>query len=80
VRAQRLNRWQAWVEQNEDFIDTLRIEIDHCEELERNASTEDFAERVRARIEAKSQKISDLERKNGELESKIDEVESRLGY
>jgi hypothetical protein len=80
IRARRLCRWRAWVEQNEEFIDTLRSEIDHCEELERNARTEDFADRVRARIEAKSQKISDLERKNGELESKIDEVESRLSY
>src|SRR5216684_5609314 len=34
VRASQISRWRAWVEQNEEFIDTLRIEIDHCEELE----------------------------------------------
>jgi predicted nucleic acid-binding Zn-ribbon protein len=68
------------MEQNEEFIDTLRSEIDNCEELERNARTEDFADRLRGRIEAKSQKISDLERRNGELESKIDEAETRAGY
>lgn len=79
VRTRQVDRWRAWVEQNEEFIDTLRSEIDHCEELERNARTEDFADRVRARIEAKSQRISDLERRNGELESKIDETESRAG-
>jgi hypothetical protein len=80
VRASQISRWRPWVEQNEEFIDTLRSEIDHCEELERNARTEDFADRVRARIEAKSQKISEFERRNGELESKIDEVVNRLGY
>jgi hypothetical protein len=65
------------VEQNEEFIDTLRIEIDHCEELGWNARTEEFAGRVRERIEAKCQKISDLERRNEELESKIAEAEGR---
>jgi predicted nucleic acid-binding Zn-ribbon protein len=80
VRASRIGRWKDWVEQNENMIETLRGEIDGCEELERNARTEEFADRVRGRIEAKSQKISDLERRNGELESKIDEIESRLGY
>ena len=35
------------------------------------------ADRVRKRIEAKSQKISDLERKNEQLESKIAEAEGR---
>jgi len=80
MRATRAARWRDWVEQNDELIETLRAEIDECEELERNARTEEFAERVRARIEAKFQKISDLERRNGELESKIDEVESRLDY
>ena len=79
ARARQIGRWRDWVEQNENMIETLQGEIDHCEKLERNARTEEFADRVRGRIEAKSQKISDLERRNGELESKIDEVESRLG-
>jgi hypothetical protein len=57
IRASQIGRWRAWVEQNEEFIATLRSEIEHCEELERNACTEDFADRVRVRIEAKSQKI-----------------------
>jgi predicted nucleic acid-binding Zn ribbon protein len=65
------------MEQNEEFIGTLRIESDHCEELGRNARTEEFADRVRERIEAKSQKISDLKRRNEELEPKIAEAEGR---
>jgi DNA-binding transcriptional regulator GbsR (MarR family) len=75
IRATRAGRWHDWVEKNDELIETLQDEIDECEELERNARTEEFADKIRARIEAKSQKISDLERMNGELESKIAEVE-----
>jgi hypothetical protein len=77
IRARQICRWRAWMEQNEEFIDTLRIESDHCDELGRNARNEDFADRVRERIESKSQKISDLKRRNEELESKI--AEPRAG-
>src|ERR1700680_2675556 len=50
----------------------------HCEELGRTAHTEEFpADRVRERIEAKSQKDFDLERENEQLESKIAEAEGR---
>lgn len=79
VRVRQIGRWRDWVEQNENMIETLQGEIDHCENLERDARTDEFAGRVRSWIEAKSQKISDLERRNGELESKINGVESRLG-
>ena len=75
LRTGRVSRWRAWLGQNEDLIETLQEEIDRCEELEREAWTEEFAERIRTRIEAKSQKISDLERRNEELESKIAELE-----
>jgi predicted nucleic acid-binding Zn-ribbon protein len=61
------------------MIETLQGEIDRCEELEWDARTEEFAERVRGRIEAKSLKISDLESRNEQLETKIAETESRLG-
>jgi len=79
IRTTRAGRWRDWVQQNEEFIETLQAEIDECEELERNAHTEEFAERVRSRIEAKSQKIANLESRNEQLESKIAEVESRVG-
>ena len=61
------------------MIETLQGEIDECEELERSARTEEFAERVRGWIEAKAGKIANLESRNEELESKIAEVESGLG-
>ena len=57
------------------MIETLQAEIDECEELERSARTEEFAERVRSRIESKAQKIAILERRNEELETKIAQVE-----
>ena len=76
MRAARTGRWRDWLEQNEDLIETLRAEIDECEDLERNARTEEFAERIRDRIEAKTQKIAGLEERNEELERKIAEVES----
>jgi len=79
VRATRVGRWRDWVEENDDFIETLRAEIDKCEDLERNARTEEFAESVRGRIESKAHKIATLERRNEEQETKIAEVESRLG-
>jgi hypothetical protein len=57
------------------MIETLQAEIDESEELERRARTEEFAESVRGRIEAKAQKIADLERRNEELELKIAQAE-----
>ena len=59
------------------MIETLQGEIDRCEDLERDGRTEEFAERVRSRIEAKSHKIADLERRNEELDSKIAEAAER---
>jgi hypothetical protein len=79
MRIARPGRWHDWLVQNEDLIETLRAEIDECEDLERNARTEEFAERVRERIEAKARKIADLERRNEELGMKIAEIESRVG-
>jgi predicted RNase H-like nuclease (RuvC/YqgF family) len=79
VRVRQIGRLRDWVEQNENMIETLQGEIDRCEELEWDARTEEFAERVRGRIEAKSLKISDLESRNEQLETKIAETESRLG-
>ncbi len=75
MRATRVDRWRDWVEQNDEMIETLQAEVDECEELERSARTEDFAARVRDRIEAKAQKIAALERKNEELELKIAQAE-----
>jgi hypothetical protein len=56
--------WAEWkearellrVEENDDLIQTLQAEVDECEELERSARTENFAARVRDRIEAKAQR------------------------
>lgn len=80
VRTARAVRWRDWIEQNDEFIEKLQTEIDECEELERNARTEDFADRIRSRIDAKLQKISDLERRNEEFETKIADAESRLSF
>src|SRR6266849_6728936 len=75
MRATRIGRWRHWVEENDELIETLQAEIDECEELERSARTEEFAERVRGRIESKAQKIGNLERRNEELETKIAQAE-----
>ncbi len=75
MRATRVDRWRDWVEENDDLIQTLQAEVDECEQLERSARTEDFAARVRDRIEAKAHKIAALERRNEELESKIAQAE-----
>jgi hypothetical protein len=56
MRAARVGRWRDWVEENDDLIQTLQAEVDECEELERSARTENFAARVRDRIEAKAQR------------------------
>jgi hypothetical protein len=76
VGARQIGRWREWVEQNENMIETLQDEIDRCEDLEREARTEEFANRVRDRIK-KSQKIANLERRNEELDSKIAEAAAR---
>ncbi len=75
MRATRAGRWRDWVEENDEMIETLQVEIDECEELERRARTEEFAARVRDRSEAKAQKIAALERRNEELELKIAQAE-----
>jgi hypothetical protein len=76
VRARQIGRWRDWVEQNENMIETLQGEIDRCEDLERDARTGEFAERIRDRIEAKAQKIVGLEERNEELGRKIADVTS----
>jgi len=76
VRARSVGRWRDWVEKNEEFIETLQAEIDECEDLERRARTEEFADRIRSRIEAKARKIADLEKRNEELEMKLADATS----
>jgi hypothetical protein len=76
MRATRAGRWRDWVKENDEMIETLQAEIDECEDLERSAYTEEFAERIRDRIEAETQKIAGLAERNEELERKIAEVES----
>jgi hypothetical protein len=76
MHAARVGRWRDCVEENDELIETLQTEIDECEELERSARTEEFAERIRDRIEAKTQKIAGLEERNAQLECKIAAVES----
>jgi predicted nucleic acid-binding Zn-ribbon protein len=71
-----VGRWRDWVEKNEEFIETLQAEIDECQDLERSARTEEFAEGVRGRIEAKARKIADLEKRNEELEMKLADATS----
>jgi hypothetical protein len=75
MRTTRAGRWRDWIEENDDLIQTLQAEIDECEELERSARTEEFAESVRDRIESKAQKIAALERRNEELDLKIAQAE-----
>jgi hypothetical protein len=70
-RAERVSQWRDWIERNEVLVETLQAEIDRCEELERNACTEEFAASPRNRIETKTRKIADLERRNEELEMKL---------
>ncbi len=80
IRASRSERWQDWIAQNNELIETLEAEIDRCEDLERNAFTDEFAERMRERIESKTSKIASLEQRNAELEAKVAEIEDRVSY
>ncbi len=43
MRAARAGRWHDWVEENDELIETLRTEIDECEELERDARSGNVA-------------------------------------
>jgi hypothetical protein len=76
IRATRAGRLPDWLEENDELIEELQAEVDACENLERNARTEEFADRVRGRIEAKAAKIANLEKRNEELEKKIAQVEN----
>jgi hypothetical protein len=77
-RAQRVSRLRNWVDKNEEFIEKLQAEIDECEDLVRRARTEESAERVRERIEAKTRKIAGLEERNEELERKLADATSNF--
>jgi hypothetical protein len=76
ARAQRVSQWRCWIEQNENRMEALQAQVDRYEELERSARTEEFAQRMRERIEEKIQTISRLERRNQELEMKLADAAS----
>jgi hypothetical protein len=76
ARARRVGQWRDWIEQNENRMEALQAQVDRYEELERSARTEEFAHRMRERIEEKIQTISRLERRNQELEMKLADAAS----
>src|SRR5579885_350108 len=67
----RVERWRDFVANNEGLIEIIEAEIDRCQELEQNARTEEFADRMRERIEEKTRKIADLQARNEEIENRI---------
>jgi hypothetical protein len=74
---EHVERWRALIAKNEAVIENIQTQIDRCEEMERDARTEEHASRVRGWIEEKAQKISDIQKTNEELEAKIVSVESK---
>jgi hypothetical protein len=73
-----VERWTELYEKNEDVVAKLEQQIEECEEMESNAKSDDFAERVRGWIDEKMAKIRDIQRTNRELEEKIRSAKSKL--
>jgi hypothetical protein len=75
---EHLERWRALIDKNEDMIERLKGQIDHCESIRDNAYTEDHAGEVQGWIDEKERIIDDIESRNAELWEKIRDVEDRL--
>lgn len=63
---------------NEALLSKISSDIDHCEELLRNARGDDFAEKVRGWIQEKYEKMRDIKRTNEDLVEKIGSARERL--
>ena len=73
-----VDRWSSLIQKNEDVISRIENQIDHCQDLEQDARSSDFAYTVRGWIEEKYQKINDIRQTNRELEEKIRSVQNKL--
>ena len=75
---EHIDRWRALIDKNEEVIERLRGQIEHCEDIRADARTDDFADEVQGWIDEKERKIDDIEATNSELWRKISEVEAKL--
>jgi hypothetical protein len=66
------------IRKEEESIDRLEEQIDHCRDLEANARTEDYANEVRSWIEQKYDAIAESRRLISKLEDEIRDIESKL--
>jgi hypothetical protein len=73
-----IRRWEDLIDKNEGVISKIESEIDRLEDMEREARTPEFADRVRGWIEEKHQKLSDIRSFNRELEGRIRSAKGRL--
>jgi uncharacterized protein Yka (UPF0111/DUF47 family) len=73
-----IERWVSLSEKNDEVIKRLEEQVEHCEEMEANARTEEFAEQVRGWIEENLDKIRDIRETNRELEEKIESAKRKL--
>jgi hypothetical protein len=74
---EKIDQRSDWISNNEQRITRIRDEIDDLENQIAGAWNPDWAERARAWIEDKYDKIADLERKNLELEREIREIREK---
>jgi len=75
---EHLDRWHAQIDKGEDMIERLKGQIDHCEDLKTDATSDDFADQVQGWIDEKERIIDDIESRNSEPWEKIRDVEARL--
>jgi hypothetical protein len=77
-QTEHIHRKRELISQAEDFIDRMEGQIDHCRDLEANAKTDEYANRVRGWIEEKYDIIREKRRFISELEEQIRDIESKL--
>lgn len=75
---EHIDRWRSLIGKNEEVIERLKSQIEHCEDLKSNAKTEDFADQVQGWIDEKERIIDDIEARNAELWRKIEDVEREI--
>ncbi len=74
----KIQHLQSLIRQKEEYISALMDQIEKCNELERGARTEDYADRVRGWRQEKQNRIDSVHSQIHDLESKIRFSEEKL--
>lgn len=79
-QQERLERLRAIVNKNEEIVQRIMGQIEHCEGLRDNARTSEHADEVQGWIDEKQKKVDDIEATSSDIYKSIAEIEQNLGH